>query len=96
MIIPAVRTCPRRWSEYQRLRRDYEALGLPYPLRTFQTAEGLGMPVVNSIVNARAALLYADRRLPEDGQSWMLFLEDDVRLHSSLGQMLPFLIEFGE
>ena len=94
MILASVITCPRRWSEYQRLRRNYERLGLGVPLRTFQTREADGDSYANNNLNARSALAYANRHLPEGG--WLLYLEDDVVLHSDLARMLPELVHVGD
>jgi hypothetical protein len=95
MILATVTTCPQRWWEYHRLRRNYAGLGFHFPLRTFQSGEALHNPRVNNNLNARAALTYAARRLPDDPLSWMLYLEDDIRLRLELSEYLPFLIETG-
>ena len=93
MILASVITCPRRWPEYQRLRRNYERLGLGVPLRTFQTREADGDSYANNNLNARSALAYANRHLPEGG--WLLYLEDDVVLGAELAGFLPELVRVG-
>ena len=94
MMLATVITCPRRWEHYQRMRRNFVALNLGFPLRTFQTAEALDRPRVNNNLNARAALAYADAHLPDGG--WLLYLEDDVILHPALAAMLPELVRVGD
>lgn len=95
MIVATVTTCPQRWLHYQRLRRNYDALKLGSPLRTFQTTECAGNPSANNNLNSRTALAYADRRLPDEADSWLLYLEDDVLLHPVLATMIPTLIDLG-
>ena len=95
MIVATVITCPQRWASYQKLRANYERLGFSVPLRTFQTREELGRPRLNASLNARAALAYALRHLPDRSDSWLLFLEDDVRLRPDLPGLLPRLIHLG-
>lgn len=95
MIIATVITCPQRWGYYRKLRRNYEALKLPFPLRTFQCTDSLESPFVNNILNARSAIQYAANRLPEEGQSWLLYLEDDIRLTEELAATLPMLVDLG-
>ena len=94
MMLASVITCPRRWEHYQRMRRNFDALNLGVPLRTFQTSEALERPRVNNNLNARAALAYADKHLPDGG--WLLYLEDDVILHPALADALPELVRVGE
>ncbi len=95
MMMATVITCPGRWNEYQRLRRQFEALGFPFALRTFQTAECLESAFANNNLNARDALAYAKRHLRDDAGSWLLYLEDDVVLHAELPRLLPFLVGKG-
>ena len=94
MILASVITCPQRWESYQRLRRNFAALGFGFPLRTFQTKERAGDAYANNNLNARAALAYAARHLPADG--WLLYLEDDVVLSPELPILLPNLVEIGQ
>ena len=78
MILATVTTCPQRWNHYQQLRRNSDEVKLNYALRTFQTSECADTPLANNNLNARAALAYADRHLPEQPDNWLLYLEDDV------------------
>ena len=94
MILATVITCPQRWDHYRRLLRNFAALNLPFPLRTFQTSECLGNAYANNNLNARAALAYADKHLPTAG--WLLYLEDDVVLSPRLAELLPSLVELGD
>ena len=93
-MLASVITCPQRWEHYQRMRRNFAALNLGVPLRTFQTREALDRPRVNNNLNARAALAYGDAHLPDGG--WLLYLEDDVVLHPALAAMLPELARVGD
>jgi len=95
MILATVRTCPRRWNEYQNLRKQFSALGFPFPLRTIQCPEHLDSPRANSILTARAALSYCDSHLAVNDDAWMLFLEDDVRVGLDLPRLLPELTRLG-
>jgi hypothetical protein len=95
VILATVITCPARWAPYQRLRRNFSDLNFPFALRTFQNPEGLGNPRVNNNLNARAALAYADRHLPDSPDSWLLYLEDDVVLRPALPAVLPELVALG-
>ena len=94
MILASVITCPQRWEHYQRFLRNFAALNLGFPLRTFQTKDCDGNAYANNNLNARAALAYADKHLPTDG--WLLYLEDDVVLTPHLAASLPVLVELGE
>jgi hypothetical protein len=96
MILATVTTCPARWENYQRLRRNFEALDFGFNLRTFQTTECAEIPFANNNLNARAALAYADRHLPGEEKSWLLYLEDDVLLNAALAALLPTLVEKGK
>ena len=93
-MLATVITCPQRWEHYQRMRCNFAALNLGFPLRTFQTREALDRPRVNNNLNARAALAYGDAYLPDGG--WLLYLEDDVELHPALAAMLPELVRVGD
>jgi hypothetical protein len=95
MIIATVTTCPQRWRHYQRFRRNFESLGFPFILRTFQTFECQHNSYANNNLNARAALAYCDHHLPDDGNSWVLYLEDDVILGRELPGLLPYFIQAG-
>jgi hypothetical protein len=96
MIIATVTTCPQRWEHYQRLRRNFQTLKLGFILRTFQTTECPQNAFANNNLNARAALAFSDRHLPETPESWLLYLEDDVVLNPALATLLPKLIEIGK
>ena len=93
-VLATVITCPQRWEHYQRMRRNFTALKIGLPLRTFQTKDCLGNAYANNNLNARAALAYADKHLPADG--WLLYLEDDVILHPALASLLPELVRVGD
>lgn len=93
MILATVITCPQRWDHYRRFLRNFTTVGLGLPVRTFQTREAAGDPYVNNNLNARAALAYGNRYLPEDG--WLLYLEDDVAISSALAPLLPELVRVG-
>jgi len=93
VIIATVTTCPQRWAHYRRLRRNVDALNLPFPLRTFQTSEGLETPRVNENLNGRAALRYCQARFKSRMEpNWVMYLEDDIRLHLALAEALSDLI----
>lgn len=94
MILATVITCPQRWEHYQRFWRNFKGLGLGVALRTFQTKEAAGDAYANNNLNARAALGYANRHLPEGG--WLLYLEDDVVLGAELARLLPELVRVGD
>ena len=94
MIFASVITCPQRWDHYQRFLRNFAALNFDFPLRTFQTKECHSSAFANNNLNARAALSFANRHLPDGG--WLLYLEDDVVLSPSLPALLPQLVELGE
>ena len=94
MMLATVITCPQRWEQYRRFLVNFAALGFGFPLRTFQTTECLGDAYANNNLNARAALAYADKHLPDGG--WLLYLEDDVVLHPQLPAALPVLAELGD
>ena len=93
-MLASVITCPRRWEQYRAFLRNFAALNLGFPVRTFHTPEALDRPRVNNNLNARAALAYADKHLPDGG--WLLYLEDDVILHPALAAMLPELVRVGD
>ncbi|MDB6034158.1 MAG: hypothetical protein JWM16_4496 [Verrucomicrobiales bacterium] len=93
MMIATVITCPQRFDHYRRFLRNFAALNLGFPVRTFQTKEAQGDAFANNNLNARAALRFAQRHLEKDG--WILYLEDDVVLHPALAQMLPELARIG-
>jgi len=97
MMIATVTTCPQRWRSYQRLRRQFERLHMPIPLRTFQTPRQGDNPRINNNLNARAALWFACQHLEKvNGEGWVLYLEDDVLLHAALPQHLAMLTgDFG-
>jgi hypothetical protein len=95
VIIATVTTCPRRWREYQRLRKNFDSLRFPFPLRTFQSSERLDNPYANHILNARAALAFCARHLPVSPDNWVLYLEDDVVLHPELAGLLERLCKHG-
>ena len=95
MIVATVISCPQRWTEYQRLRRNFDALKFPFSLRTFQTEEGLGSPYVNNNLNARAAIAYAAHRLASQEDGWLLYLEDDVVLTERWPAVLAELVRIG-
>ena len=95
MIIATVTSCPRRWNDYQRLRRKFESLNLGFDLRTFQTTECPGDAFANNNLNARSALLYCWRHLRGDND-WMLYLEDDIQISPQLAAVLPELLETDE
>ena len=94
-LIATMVTCPRRWKEFQQSRRNFEAVRFPFPLRVFQTPEDIETPRVNACLNARAALRYAARHLPDSNDSWVLYLEDDVLLHAALAELAAALIDLG-
>ena len=94
MMLATVITCPQRWQHYRRFLVNFAALNLGFPLRTFQTKDCLGNAYANNNLNARAALAYADKHLPEGG--WLLYLEDDVVLTPQLRDALPVLVELGD
>jgi hypothetical protein len=96
MIVATVTTCPRRWDHYQRMRKNFDSLGFPFPLRTFQTDECLNNPRFNANLNARAAVAYAQTKLGNEGEGWLLYLEDDIVIKPELKSVLPFLSEFGD
>jgi hypothetical protein len=96
VIIATVTTCPQRWDHYQRLRRNFDALELRIPLRTFQTPECAANPFANNNLNARAALAYANQHLPDEPVSWLLYLEDDVSINPALPRLLPTLLALGQ
>ncbi|HTD87787.1 MAG TPA: hypothetical protein VK850_14520 [Candidatus Binatia bacterium] len=96
MILATVITCPQRWTQYQKLRCNFDDLQFPFPLRTFQNPENLESPFVNNILNARAAIQFAERRLPDNNASWLLYLEDDVRLAPEFPRFLPVLVDPGQ
>ena len=95
MIIASVRTCSWRWNSFCAVRRNFERLEFPFPLRTFQTAEAEDDPPVNSRLTARMALAYCEKHLPDEPDSWALFLEDDVFLYEALRDHLDWLVEYG-
>jgi hypothetical protein len=95
MIVATVTTCPRRWEHYQRMRRNFESLELPFPLRTFQTEECLNNPRLNANLNARAAMKYACEKLGKDDAGWLLYMEDDITIRPELKSLLPLLVELG-
>lgn len=94
MILATVITCPQRWEYYQRLLRNIKETGLGITLRTFYTKEGAGDPYVNNNLNARAALAYGRKHLPEGG--WLLYLEDDVDIKKALPGTLLELVQVGQ
>ena len=68
-------------------------MDLPFPLRTFQTSECLEQPRVNANLNGRAALRYCQARFgPRMESNWVMYLEDDIRLHPSLAEAWKDLI----
>ena len=67
MMLATVITCPQRWAHYRRFLVNFAALNLGFPLRTFQTKDCLGDAFANNNLNARAALAYADKHLPDGG-----------------------------
>ena len=95
MILACARTCAQRWTSFCALRRNFDRLEFPLPLRTFQTSESEDDPPVNSRLTARAALAYCEKHLPDEPASWALFLEDDVVLHQPLRDHLDWLVEYG-
>jgi len=93
VIIATVTTCPQRWVHYRRLRREFAALDLPFPLRTFQTSECLEEPRVNENLNGRAALRYCQARFKSRMEpNWVMYLEDDTQLHAPLCGALDDLL----
>lgn len=94
MMLATVITCPQRWQHYRRFLVNFAAMGFGFPLRTFQTKDCLGDAYANNNLNARAALAYADKHLPDGG--WLLYLEDDVVLTPQLRDALPLLVELGD
>jgi hypothetical protein len=94
MMLATVITCPQRWQLYRRFLVNFAAMGFGFPLRTFQTKDCLGDAYANNNLNARAALTYADKHLPDGG--WLLYLEDDVVLTPQLRDALPVLVEVGD
>lgn len=93
MMIATVITCPQRWEHYQRFLRNWKEAGFTIPIRTFQTKEAEGNAFANNNLNARAALAYGERHLPEGG--WLLYLEDDVRISEELAPLLEKLMRVG-
>jgi hypothetical protein len=93
-LLASVITCPQRWDHYQRFLRNFAALNFGFPLHTFQTNEWVFNPFANNNLNARAALAFANRHLPDGG--WLLYLEDDVVLSPQLPSLLPVLVELGD
>jgi hypothetical protein len=94
MILATVITCPQRWEHYQRFLRNFGRAGVGVAVRTFQTKEAAGDAFANNNLNARAALAYGKRHLPEGG--WLLYLEDDVVISPALAMVLPELVRMGE
>ncbi|HUR47828.1 MAG TPA: hypothetical protein VMZ27_18230 [Candidatus Saccharimonadales bacterium] len=93
-ILATVTTCPQRWTHYRRFLKNFAALRLGFPVRTFQTKEAHGNPFANNNLNARAALAYAERNLSDNG--WLLYLEDDVVMRPVLAALLPQFMAIGE
>ena len=93
-ILATVITCPQRWEHYCRFLQNLEETGLEMPVRTFVQKQYAGDAFANNNLNARAALAYGLKHLPDDG--WMLYLEDDVLIAPALAKLLPELVRVGQ